>query len=51
MLTDVFMPDMSGFELCEKILKLDDNIRVCFISSAEVNIEALREVYPKDQLK
>jgi CheY-like chemotaxis protein len=47
MLTDVFMPDMSGFELCEKILKLDDNIRVCFISSAEVNIEALREVYPK----
>jgi CheY-like chemotaxis protein len=47
MLTDIYMPDMSGFELCEKILKLDDNIRVCFISAAEVNIEALREVYPK----
>jgi hypothetical protein len=28
-------------------LELDANVKVCFISSAEVNIEALREVYPK----
>ena len=41
------MPHMNGFELCEKILDLDVNIRVCFISAAQVNIEALREVYPK----
>jgi CheY-like chemotaxis protein len=41
------MPHMNGFELCEKILELDVNIRVCFMSAAEVNIEALREVYPK----
>jgi hypothetical protein len=38
---------MNGFELCEKILQLDVNIRVCFISSAELNIQALREVYPR----
>jgi hypothetical protein len=38
---------MNGFELCEKLLELDVNIRVCFISAAEVNVEALREVYPK----
>ncbi|MFL6506756.1 MAG: response regulator, partial [Nitrososphaeraceae archaeon] len=37
---------MNGFELCEKLLELDVNVRVCFISAAEVNIEALREVYP-----
>jgi two-component SAPR family response regulator len=37
---------MNGFELSQKILELDSNIRVCFMSSAEVNIEALREVYP-----
>ena len=41
------MPDMNGFELCEKIIQLDTNIRVCFVSSAEVNTHALREVYPK----
>jgi two-component SAPR family response regulator len=40
------MPYMNGFELCEKVLELDVNVRVCFISAAEVNIEALREVYP-----
>ena len=38
---------MNGFELCQKILELDADIRVCFMSAAEVNIEALREVYPK----
>ena len=41
------MPHMNGFELCEKILELDVNLRVCFISAGQVNIEALREVYPK----
>ena len=46
-LVDVYMPDMNGFQLCEKILDLDVNIKVCFISAAEINIRALREVYPK----
>jgi response regulator RpfG family c-di-GMP phosphodiesterase len=41
------MPHMNGFELCEKVLELDVNVKVCFISAVEVNIEALREVYPK----
>src|SRR5215831_4643923 len=45
-LTDIYMPNMSGFELCEKILELDIDIRVCFMSSLELNIQALREVYP-----
>ena len=40
------MPHMNGFELSQ-ILELDVNIRVCFIPSAEINIEALREVYPR----
>ena len=47
LLTDINMPHMNGFEFCEKILQLDVNIRVCFISAAELNIHALREVYPK----
>ena len=47
MLIDVYMPGMNGFQFCEKILELDVNVRICFISAAELNIEALREVYPK----
>jgi FixJ family two-component response regulator len=46
MLTDIYMPSMNGLELCQKILELDSNVRVCFMSAAEVNIDALREVYP-----
>jgi CheY-like chemotaxis protein len=45
LLTDIYMPNMNGFELCEKIIELDVNIRVCFMSALEVNIQALREVY------
>jgi FixJ family two-component response regulator len=41
------MPDMNGLQLSQKILEIDVNIRVCFMSAAEVNIQALREVYPK----
>ena len=47
LLTDIYMPNMNGFQLCEKILELDVNIRVCFMSAIEVNIQALREVCPK----
>jgi two-component SAPR family response regulator len=47
LLTDINMPHMNGFQLYDRVLELDINVRVCFISSAEVNIEALREVYPK----
>ncbi len=45
-LTDIYMPHMNGFQLCEKILELDVNIRICFMSASRVSIQALREVYP-----
>jgi CheY-like chemotaxis protein len=47
LLTDIYMPQMNGLELYQKIVNIDANIRVCFMSSAEANIEALGEVYPK----
>ena len=45
LLTDIYMLNMNGFELCEKIIELDVNMRVCFMFALEVNIRALREVY------
>jgi CheY-like chemotaxis protein len=49
LLVDINMPHMSGFELCEKILAIDINVRVCLMSSGEINWEALREIYPTRQ--
>jgi len=49
LLVDINMPRMNGFELCEKILAIDLNVRVCLMSSGEINWEALREMYPTRQ--
>jgi len=46
LLVDINMPRMNGFELCEKMLAIDINVKVCFISSGEINLDALREIYP-----
>jgi CheY-like chemotaxis protein len=45
LLVDINMPAVNGYELCEKLLKLDLNIKVCFMSSGEINYEALREIH------
>ena len=46
MLLDINMPKMNGFEFCEEILKLDINVKTCFMSAAEINHGALREIHP-----
>jgi two-component SAPR family response regulator len=46
LLVDINMPHMNGFELSEKILAIDINVKICFMSSGEINPEALREIYP-----
>ena len=46
LLIDINMPKMNGFELCIKMLEIDADPRICFMSSAEINHEGLREVYP-----
>jgi DNA-binding response OmpR family regulator len=45
LLTDINLPDMNGFQFSQKVLELDVNVRVCFMTAGEANIEALREVY------
>jgi DNA-binding response OmpR family regulator len=46
LLVDINMPNMNGFELAEKILAIDINVKVCFMSSVDINREGLREIYP-----
>src|ERR687898_1720006 len=45
LLVDINMPKMNGFEFSTKILELDVNVRICFMSSGLINQEALREQY------
>lgn len=40
---DVSMPKMNGFELYHKIRKLDDKVKVCFLTAGEMYDEEIRE--------
>jgi DNA-binding response OmpR family regulator len=46
LLLDVRMPQINGFELYEKIRKIDSEVKACFITAHEVYYESLREIFP-----
>ena len=46
LLLDIRMPAMNGFELYDKIKKIDNKVKVCFISAYDVDYDALREQFP-----
>ena len=46
LLLDIKMPKMNGFELYAQIKKLDNNVKVCFISAYDVDFTALGELFP-----
>jgi len=46
LLIDINLPYMNGFEVSKRILKLDVNVKVCFMSAGEVNHEAIRKIHP-----
>jgi DNA-binding response OmpR family regulator len=45
LLVDIKMPYMNGFQFSERILKIDINVRICFMSAGEINRDALREIH------
>jgi DNA-binding response OmpR family regulator len=46
LLVDINMPKINGVELSRQLLELDSNVKICFITAGEANIEVLRELYP-----
>jgi DNA-binding response OmpR family regulator len=45
LLVDINMPKMNGFGLCTKILEVDLDVKICFITAGDIHIDGLREVY------
>jgi DNA-binding NtrC family response regulator len=45
LLIDIRMPHMTGFEFYEKISKIDNKAKVCFITAFEVYYRALLEEF------
>src|SRR2546421_4680554 len=46
LIIDIVMPEMDGFSLYEAIRKIDNKVKVCFITAFEINCQALRAVFP-----
>jgi DNA-binding NtrC family response regulator len=46
LIIDLIMPQMDGFGLYEKIRRIDNKVKVCFITAFEVNYQAMRDVFP-----
>ncbi|HYY50662.1 MAG TPA: response regulator, partial [Nitrososphaeraceae archaeon] len=46
LIIDIVMPNMDGFEFYEKVKKIDNRVKACFITAYDVHSEALREIYP-----
>jgi len=42
-LLDLRMPNMNGLELCREIKKVDDKVKVCFITAFEEYYEELKK--------
>jgi two-component system, OmpR family, response regulator ChvI len=46
LILDIKMPKMDGFELYDKIEKIDKNVKVFFISAFEIDHAVIRKQYP-----
>ena len=46
LIIDIVMPEMDGFNLYEEVRKIDNKVKVCFITAFEINYQALRAVFP-----
>ena len=42
MLLDIRMPKIDGLELCLKIRKIDDKVKICFLTASEIYDEKLK---------
>ena len=44
LILDIKMPEMDGFELYDRIKKIDDNAKVCFLTASEMYYKNSRKL-------
>ena len=49
LLLDIRMPRMSGFELYDKIKKIDDRANVCFVTAYEEYYDEIKKRFPHSE--
>lgn len=42
-LIDIVLPSMNGYELYSRIKRLDDKVKVCFLTAGELSYEEIRK--------
>lgn len=47
LLLDIKMPQMNGFELYKEMKKIDDKVKICFLTAFEIYYNEFRRVFPK----
>jgi two-component system, OmpR family, response regulator ChvI len=47
LLLDIKMPKMDGFKLYEEIKKIDNDVKVCFMTAYEIYYDEFRRLFPK----
>ena len=45
-ISDIRMPEINGFELCKQLVKIDDKVKIFFVSAFETHKNCLKEQYP-----
>ena len=43
---DIKMPKKDGFEVFKEILKIDNRVKVCFLTAGDINYRSLKETFP-----
>lgn len=43
---DIKMPKKDGFEVYKEILKIDNRVKVCFLTAGDINYGSLKETFP-----
>jgi DNA-binding response OmpR family regulator len=48
LIIDIKMPEISGLDLCQKMKKIDNNVKICFLTASELFYEEYRKLdaYP-----